>query len=246
MLKGLNAVITGGSRGIGREIALKLAQNGANIFIPDIVISENTEKTLADCRALGVQAEAMVCDVSSFEAVKEFCDRMTKEFGGVDILVNNAGITRDGLLGRMSEENFDAVIATNLKGAFNFCRNLYRNFLGRKSGRIINISSVVGLNGNIGQVNYSAAKAGLIGLTKSVAKELAARNVTCNAIAPGFIQTAMTDALTPEVRAQYEASIPLKRLGSPEDIANLALFLCSPSASYITGEVIRCDGGLAM
>lgn len=246
MLKGLNAVVTGGSRGIGREIALKLAQNGANIFIPDIVISENTEKTLADCRALGVQAEAMVCDVSSFEAVKEFCDRMTKEFGGVDILVNNAGITRDGLLGRMSEENFDAVIATNLKGAFNFCRNLYRNFLGRKSGRIINISSVVGLNGNIGQVNYSAAKAGLIGLTKSVAKELAARNVTCNAIAPGFIQTAMTDALTPEVRAQYEASIPLKRLGSPEDIANLALFLCSPSASYITGEVIRCDGGLAM
>lgn len=246
MLKGLNAVVTGGSRGIGREIALKLAQNGANIFIPDIVISENTEKTLADCRALGVQAEAMVCDVSSFEAVKEFCDRMAKEFGGVDILVNNAGITRDGLLGRMSEENFDAVIATNLKGAFNFCRNLYRNFLGRKSGRIINISSVVGLNGNIGQVNYSAAKAGLIGLTKSVAKELAARNVTCNAIAPGFIQTAMTDALTPEVRAQYEASIPLKRLGSPEDIANLALFLCSPSASYITGEVIRCDGGLAM
>lgn len=246
MLKGLNAVVTGGSRGIGREIALKLAQNGANIFIPDIVISENTEQTLADCRALGVQAEAMVCDVSSFEAVKEFCDRMTKEFGGVDILVNNAGITRDGLLGRMSEENFDAVIATNLKGAFNFCRNLYRNFLGRKSGRIINISSVVGLNGNIGQVNYSAAKAGLIGLTKSVAKELAARNVTCNAIAPGFIQTAMTDALTPEVRAQYEASIPLKRLGSPEDIANLALFLCSPSASYITGEVIRCDGGLAM
>lgn len=246
MLKGLNAVVTGGSRGIGREIALKLAQNGANIFIPDIVISENTEKTLADSRALGVQAEAMVCDVSSFEAVKEFCDRMTKEFGGVDILVNNAGITRDGLLGRMSEENFDAVIATNLKGAFNFCRNLYRNFLGRKSGRIINISSVVGLNGNIGQVNYSAAKAGLIGLTKSVAKELAARNVTCNAIAPGFIQTAMTDALTPEVRAQYEASIPLKRLGSPEDIANLALFLCSPSASYITGEVIRCDGGLAM
>lgn len=246
MLKGLNAVVTGGSRGIGREIALKLAQNGANIFIPDIVISENTEKTLADCRAVGVQAEAMVCDVSSFEAVKEFCDRMAKEFGGVDILVNNAGITRDGLLGRMSEENFDAVIATNLKGAFNFCRNLYRNFLGRKSGRIINISSVVGLNGNIGQVNYSAAKAGLIGLTKSVAKELAARNVTCNAIAPGFIQTAMTDALTPEVRAQYEASIPLKRLGSPEDIANLALFLCSPSASYITGEVIRCDGGLAM
>lgn len=246
MLKGLNAVVTGGSRGIGREIALKLARSGANIFIPDIVISENTEQTLADCRALGVQAEAMVCDVSSFEAVKEFCDRMAKEFGGVDILVNNAGITRDGLLGRMSEENFDAVIATNLKGAFNFCRNLYRNFLGRKSGRIINISSVVGLNGNIGQVNYSAAKAGLIGLTKSVAKELAARNVTCNAIAPGFIQTAMTDALTPEVRAQYEASIPLKRLGSPEDIANLALFLCSPSASYITGEVIRCDGGLAM
>lgn len=246
MLKGLNAVVTGGSRGIGREIALKLARSGANIFIPDIVISENTEQTLSDCRALGVQAEAMVCDVSSFEAVGEFCSRMAKEFGGVDILVNNAGITRDGLLGRMSEENFDAVIATNLKGAFNFCRNLYRNFLGRKSGRIINISSVVGLNGNIGQVNYSAAKAGLIGLTKSVAKELAARNVTCNAIAPGFIQTAMTDALTPEVRAQYEASIPLKRLGSPEDIANLALFLCSPSASYITGEVIRCDGGLAM
>lgn len=246
MLKGLNAVVTGGSRGIGREIALKLAQNGANIFIPDIAITENTEKTLADCRALGVQAEAMVCDVSDFEAVGEFCNRMTKEFGGVDILVNNAGITRDGLLGRMSEENFDAVIATNLKGAFNFCRNLYRNFLGRKSGRIVNISSVVGLNGNIGQVNYSAAKAGLIGLTKSVAKELAARNVTCNAIAPGFIQTAMTDALTPEVRAQYEASIPLKRLGSTEDIANLALFLCSPSASYITGEVIRCDGGLAM
>lgn len=246
MLKGLNAVVTGGSRGIGREIALKLAQNGANIFIPDIAISENTEQTLADCRALGVKAEAMVCDVSSFEAVKEFCDRMAKEFGGVDILINNAGITRDGLLGRMSEENFDAVIATNLKGAFNFCRNLYRNFLSRKSGRIVNISSIVGLSGNIGQVNYSAAKAGLIGLTKSVAKELAARSVTCNAIAPGFIQTAMTDALTPEVRAQYEASIPLGRLGSPEDIANLALFLCSPSASYITGEVIRCDGGLAM
>lgn len=246
MLKGQNAVVTGGSRGIGREIALKLAQNGANIFIPDIAITENTEQTLADCRAHGVQAEAMICDVSNFEAVKDFCDRMAKEFGGVDILVNNAGITRDGLLGRMSEENFDAVIATNLKGAFNFCRNLYRNFLGRKSGRIVNISSVVGLSGNIGQVNYSAAKAGLIGLTKSVAKELAARSVTCNAIAPGFIQTAMTDALTPEVRAQYEASIPLKRLGSTEDIANLALFLCSPSASYITGEVIRCDGGLAM
>ena len=226
-LTGKTALITGASRGIGKAIALKLAGQGANIAIPYLGDPAEAEQAQKEIETLGVKCVMYVCDVSSFEASKEVVEKVIEEFGGVDILVNNAGIVRDKLILSMKEEDFDMVINVNLKGAFN-------------------ISSIVGLNGNAGQANYSSSKAGLIGLTKSTAKELGGRNITVNAIAPGFIDTDMTQQLSDKVKDAMKAQIPMKRPGTPEDIANLALFLASDEASYITGEVIRVDGGYAM
>jgi 3-oxoacyl-[acyl-carrier protein] reductase len=241
------AVVTGGSRGIGRAIALRLAADGCDVAVVYAGNEAAAAETVAAIEALGVRAGAWRCDVSSAEETAAVCKQIGEELGSVTVLVNNAGIVRDKLLGRLSEEDFDRVIDVNLKGAFNMTKALYRTWLRNKGdGRIVNVSSVVGLMGNAGQVNYAASKAGLIGLTKSVARELAPRGVTCNAVAPGFIETEMTGALTDEVRAQYDASIPLGRMGSPEDVASVVSFLASPAAGYVTGEVVRVDGGLAM
>lgn len=245
-LEGKTAIVTGGSRGIGRAIALKLAQQGAKVAIVYAGNTQAAEQTVSELAALGSEAKAYQCNVADFEAVKQLCKTMLQEMGPVDILVNNAGIVRDKLVPLMKEEDFDAVLATNLKGAFNMTKNLYSNFIRKKSGRIINITSVVGLMGNAGQANYAAAKAGLIGFSKSVAKELAGKNVTCNCIAPGFIETDMTAQLDEKMKDLYAQSIPLKRMGKAEEIAELAAFLASEAAGYITGEVIRIDGGLCM
>lgn len=246
MLKGKTAIVTGGSRGIGRAIALKLAEQGAQVAILYAGNTEAAQQTMAELAVLGSQGKAYQCDVADFEAVKQTCKSIVQDMGAIDILVNNAGIVRDKLVPLMKEEDFDAVLATNLKGAFNMTKNMYSNFIRKKSGRIINITSVVGLMGNIGQANYAAAKAGLIGFSKSVAKELASKNVTCNCIAPGFIETDMTAKLDEKTKDFYEQSIPLKRMGQVEDIANLAAFLASDMAGYITGETIRVDGGLCI
>lgn len=244
MLKGKVAIITGASRGIGRAIARKFAHEGANIAILYASNDAAAEAVVQECRAFDVRAEAYRCDVADFAACKEVVSKVKVEFGKVDILVNNAGITRDGLIATMQEEAFDAVLDTNLKGAFHMIRHCCPLFIRAKGGKIINITSVSGLMGNAGQANYSASKAGLIGLTKAVARELSTRNVTCNAIAPGLIQTDMTEDL--DTSNTLAASIPLGRQGSPEDVANAAAFLASDLASYITGEVLRVDGGLAM
>lgn len=243
MLKGRTAVITGGSRGIGAAIAKKFAFLGADIAIIDYGnpdVAEETRKSLED---MGVKAQAYLCDVTDGEKCKEVVKSILDEFGGIDILVNNAGITRDNLLVMMEESDFDAVINTNLKGCFNMIKACGRTFIKKKYGKIINISSISGLIGLPGQANYSASKAGVIGLTKAVAKELAGKNVCCNAIAPGFIMTDMTKELDTEA---YLASIPMKKLGAPEDVAKAVAFLASDMSDYITGEVIRVDGGIAM
>lgn len=245
-LNNQTALVTGGSRGIGRAIALAMAEEGANVAILYAGNETAAAQTVQEAEAFGVKALSYRCDVSSEQAVKETVDEVLKDFGRVDILVNNAGIVRDGFLLSMKEEAFDDVINTNLKGAFHLIRQLYSHMMRRKSGRIINISSIVGLNGNAAQANYAAAKAGIIGLTKSTAKELAARGVTCNAIAPGFIHSDMTDAMPEKARDAISSQIPMKRVGQPQDVAALAVFLAGPGASYITGEVIRVDGGLAM
>lgn len=245
-LTGKTALITGASRGIGKAIALKLAGQGANIAIPYLGDPAEAEQAQKEIEALGVKCAMYVCDVSSFEASKEVVEKVIEEFGGIDVLVNNAGIVRDKLILSMKEEDFDMVINVNLKGAFNMIKHTYSHFMKKRRGRIISISSIVGLNGNAGQANYSSSKAGLIGLTKSTAKELGGRNITVNAIAPGFIDTDMTQQLSDKVKDAMKAQIPMKRPGTPEDIANLALFLASDEASYITGEVIRVDGGYAM
>ena len=240
-LKGKVAIVTGASRGIGRAIALKLATNGVSIAA---VYAGNEVKASEVCdeiTKMGVRAEAFRCDVSDFAASKETVESVKKTFGTVDILINNAGITRDGLIMSMKEEAFDDVIDVNLKGAFNMIRHCTAIFVRNRSGKIINISSIAGLIGNAGQANYSASKAGLIGLTKATARELASRNICCNAIAPGFIATDMTADIVDE--NPLMASIPLGRTGTPEEVAELAAFLCR--ADYITGEVIRIDGGLA-
>lgn len=244
MLNEKVAVITGGSRGIGAAISEKLASQGASIAIVDF----NEEAAVAECAKISekyaVKALPYHCDVSDYEATKAVVSAIKQDFGTVDILVNDAGINRDGLIAMMSEQNFDDVIATNLKGTFNMIRHCSPLFIRNHGGKIINISSVAGIMGNAGQVNYAASKAGIIGVTKSVAKELAAKNVTCNAIAPGFIRTDMTkdfDESNPLV-----AIIPLKRMGEPKDIANTAAFLASSDADYITGVVLRVDGGSAM
>jgi 3-oxoacyl-[acyl-carrier protein] reductase len=246
MLKGKTAVITGASRGIGRAIALKLAKLGANIVVNYRNSEDAVKEVVREIQALGATALAIQCDISSYSDVENMMKKSLEQFGTIDILVNNAGITKDGLLMRMKEEDFDSVIDINLKGAFNCTRHVSAIMLKQRQGRIINISSVSGLTGNAGQVNYSSAKAGILGMTKAVARELASRNVTCNAVAPGYIQTDMTDGLSEKVKDTIMSTIPLKRLGMPEDVANAVAFLASEEASYITGQVINVDGGMVM
>ena len=243
-LNGKTALVTGASRGIGRAIALRLAEDGANVAVIYAGSADKAEAVVYEITALGVNAKAYRCNVADSAAVNETVKAVTNDLGKIDILVNNAGITRDGLMLRMKDEDFDAVLDTNLKGAFNMIRACYSGFIRKKSGRIINISSVSGIMGNAGQANYSASKAGVIGLTKSVARELASRGITCNAVAPGFIQTDMTENLGDN--NPLLNSIPLGRMGKPEDIAAAVAFLASDSAAYITGEVLKVDGGLAI
>lgn len=243
---GKTAVITGGYSGIGRAVAEKLASKGADIALVGIGSDEDKQAALKAVGDLGVKVEAYDCDVSDFAAGEAVIKQIIDEYGKVDILINNAGITRDKLMLNMTEAEFDAVIAVNLKGAFNMTKHVYKPFMRQRSGRIVNLASIVGLNGNAGQANYCASKAGVIGMTKAVAKELAARNVTVNAVAPGYIDTPMTQALSDKVKDEIAAMIPMKRRGLPEDVANVIAFLCSDYASYVTGEVIRVDGGIAM
>ena len=243
-LNGKTALVTGASRGIGRAIALRLAEDGANVAVIYAGSADKAEAVVNEITALGVNAKAYRCNVADSAAVNETVKAVTNDLGKIDILVNNAGITRDGLMLRMKDEDFDEVLDTNLKGAFNMIRACYSGFIRKKSGRIINISSVSGIMGNAGQANYSASKAGVIGLTKSVARELASRSITCNAVAPGFIQTDMTENLGDN--NPLLNSIPLGRMGKPEDIAAAVAFLASDSAAYITGEVLKVDGGLAI
>lgn len=246
MLEGKVAVITGASRGIGRAIALEMAAQGAKVIINYNGSKERAESVQEEIQEKGGFAGIYQCDVSDFAACELFFKDIIKEYGRIDILVNNAGITRDGLLMAMSEEDFDRVVDTNLKGAFHCMRFVSRQMLKQKSGRIINMSSVSGVAGNAGQANYSASKAGIIGLTKAVAKELASRHITVNAIAPGFIDTEMTAVLSDSVKEEAVKQIPLGSFGKPEDIAALAVFLASDRAGYITGQVIHVDGGMVM
>ena len=245
MLAGQAAIITGGSRGIGFAIASALAEVGANIAIVDYCAEEVSGAAAAEiAEKYGVDAKAYRCDVSSFEDTEAVVKQIAADFGRIDILVNNAGITADGLLAQMKEESFNRVIDINLGGAFNMTRHVTRTMMRQRYGRIVNLASVAGLTGNAGQVNYASSKAGVIGLTKSVAKELATRGITANAIAPGFVATDMTKDIPED--APLKKQIPIGRIAEPEEVAALAVFLCSPASTYITGEVIRIDGGLAM
>jgi len=239
------AVVTGAGRGIGRAIALKFASEGADIVCVSRT-AENSEKVAGEVRALGRKAWAFAVDVSDAAAVSAAAEKILAECGKVDILVNNAGVTRDGLLMRMSDADWDSVLNTNLKGAFLFTKAFTRSFVKQRSGRIINVASIIGLIGNAGQANYAASKAGLIGFTQSIAKELGSRGITVNALAPGFIETDMTAALSDKMKAELLEKIPLNSLGQPEDIANAALFLASSTARYITGQVLTVDGGMVM
>ena len=246
MLTGKIALVSGAGRGIGAEIARTFAREGAAVIINYNGSKERAEKVAAEIIAAGGKAETYQCNVADDAACKEMIDICIKSYGRIDILVNNAGITRDDLLMRMSEEDFDAVMDTNLKGTFHTIRHMSRYFLKQKSGKIINMSSVSGILGNAGQANYSASKAGVIGLTKSVARELASRRINVNAIAPGFIATDMTDAMTEEAKEKIAESIPFKRIGQPEEIAEMALFLASDKSDYITGQVFAVDGGMTI
>lgn len=246
MLDGKIAVVTGASRGIGRAIALELASRGAFVVVNYNGSKDRAEEVKKEIEAAGGKAEVYQCNVSDFEKCQAFIQDVIKTYGRLDILVNNAGITRDGLLMKMSEADFDSVIETNLKGTFNTIRFASRQMLKQRSGRIINMSSVVGIAGNAGQANYASSKAGVIGLTKAVARELASRGITVNAIAPGFIETEMTEVLSDAVKEASVAQIPLGRFGKPEDIAKTAAFLASDDVGYITGQVIQVDGGMAI
>lgn len=246
MLEGKVAVVTGASGGIGRAIAVAFGKAGASVAVHYNGNEAKAAAVKAEIEGAGGKAEIFRCNVADFDACSEFIKSVVKTFGKIDILVNNAGITRDGLIMGMSEDDFDAVLDTNLKGSFNCIRFASRQMMRKKYGRIINITSVSGVAGNAGQANYSASKAGLIGLTKSVAKELASRNITANAIAPGFVKTEMTDVLPDDVKETAMKQIPLARFAEPEDIANAAVFLASDMASYITGQVLLVDGGMVM
>lgn len=246
MLNGKVAVVTGASRGIGRAAAIKLAGEGATVVINYNGSQARAEEVKAEIEAAGGKAEIKQCNVSDYSACEAMFKEIVAELGSVDILVNNAGITKDGLLMKMSEEDYDAVLDTNLKGTFNCIRFVARQMIKQRGGRIINMSSVTGVLGNAGQANYSASKAGVIGLTKSAARELASRGVTVNAIAPGFINTEMTEVLSDKVKEGAVAQIPMGRFGETEDIANAVAFLASEGARYITGQVINVDGGMAM
>ena len=246
MLTGKNALVTGAGRGIGKAIALELAAKGAFVIVNYNGSKEAAEQTVAEIKAAGGDAVAYQCSVSDYEACGAMITALIKEYTHIDILVNNAGITRDGLLMKMSDEDFDAVINTNLKGCFNTIRHMSRYFLKQRAGKIINISSVSGILGNAGQANYSASKAGVIGLTKAVARELASRGINVNAVAPGFVETDMTDALSDSVKENLKSQIPLGKIGHPQDIAKAVAFLASPDANYITGQVLSVDGGMAI
>ncbi len=244
-LEGKTAIVTGGARGIGRAISVKLASEGANVVICDLVINEAAEKTIKLIEEQGVKAAAFPANVTVAEDCENLFKQATEQFGQVDILVNNAGVTRDNLIMRMKEEDFDLVISTNLKGTYNMMKAATRPMMKARYGRIVNISSVVGIYGNAGQVNYSASKAGVIGMTKSLAKELGSRGITVNAVAPGFIETDMTKVLSDDLKAEMVKNIALGRPGQPEDVAKVVAFLASDEAEYVTGQVIECSGGMS-
>ena len=246
LLEGKVAVVTGAARGIGKAIAIQFAKEGANVAFTDLAIDENGKKTEEELNALGVKAKGYASNAANFEDTHKVIDQIMQDFGRIDILVNNAGITRDDLVMRMKEEDFDAVLATNLKGAFLCCKTAARTMIKQRFGRVVNVSSVVGLRGNAGQSNYAASKAGLIGLTKSLAKELATRGVTVNAVAPGFIDTDMTAVLPETARTALLDTIPMKRLGTGADVAAAVAFFASEEAGYLTGQVLCVDGGMAV
>ena len=246
LLEGKVAIVTGGTRGIGKGVALKFAEQGANVAFTYVSSEETAKQVEEELKALGVKAKGYKSNAALMEDAEKMINDVVEEFGAIDILVNNAGITKDGLLMRMSEENFDDVINVNLKSVFNMTKAALRTFLKQKSGSIINMSSVVGVSGNAGQANYAASKAGVIGFTKSVAQELGSRNIRCNAIAPGFIATEMTAKLDPKVVEGWNETIPLKRAGTPEDVANTCVYLGSDMSAYVTGQVLNVCGGMLM
>ncbi len=244
-LEGKIALVTGGARGIGKAISSRLAAEGARLAIVDILL-DVAQATADEFKALGYEARAYAANVAKFEDAEKTVEAVVADFGGLDILVNNAGITKDTLMLKMTEEQWDAVIAVNLKGTFNFTKAAVRPMMKRRAGKIVNIASVVGRMGNVGQANYSASKAGVIALAKTTAKEFASRNIQANAVAPGFIETAMTQQLPQEARDAFLTVIPAKRGGTAEDVANVVYFLCSPDSDYVTGQVVNVDGGMLM
>ena len=246
LLEGKVALVTGAARGIGKAIALRFASEGADIAFTDLAIDDNGRATEEEIRALGVRVKGYASNAANFDEAHKTVEEVVKDFGGLDILVNNAGITKDGLMLRMSEAQWDAVIAVNLKSAFNFVHACVPVMMRRRGGSIINLASVVGVHGNAGQANYAASKAGMIALAKSVAQEMGPKGIRANAIAPGFIETAMTEALPDSVREEWKKKIPLRRGGTPDDVADVAVFLASNLSSYVSGQVIQVDGGMNM
>ncbi len=244
LLEGKTALITGGARGIGKAIALKFAANGADVAFSDIKLDEQTDVLVKELKSFGVQALALESDASDFAACDKLANDVVSAFGKIDILINNAGITRDNLLMRMTENEWDSVIRINLKSVFNLTKAVQKFMLKQRSGSIINMTSVVGMNGNAGQSNYAASKAGMIGFTKSIAKEIGSRNIRCNSVAPGFIETEMTARLPEDVKKSWTETIPLRRAGKPEDVADVCLFLASDISSYITGQILSVCGGM--